>query len=90
MKAVSRKELLDWWLFKYHYTNSKEVAEKYPEECKSPDWFKMFPVTQEQYNEWKGWAVSHIRNVTKMSKGYGDRIWWEVELNCAPYIKEEK
>lgn len=90
MKTVSGEELLDWWLFKYHYTNSKEVAKKYPEEVKSPNWFKMFPVTQEQHDEWKSWAMSHIKKVTKLPKAFIKSTWWSVELDCAPYVKEKE
>lgn len=87
MKTVDREVLMDWWLSKYHNTNCKEVVEKYPEEVKSPDWFKMFPVSQEQYDEWRDWAFKYIKKVTKMSKGFIEGAWWSVELDCAPYVK---
>jgi len=90
MKTVSREELLDWWLFKYHYTNSKEVAEKYPEECKSPDWFKMFPVTQEQHDEWVKWAKGYIKKKLKISNAFLERGWHLTYLDCSPYIKEKE
>lgn len=90
MKQISREELMDWWLSKYHNTNSKEVAEKYPEECKSADWFKLFPVTKDQEDEWVKWAKDHIRKVTKLSKKMIDRNWPLIYLDTSPYVKQEE
>jgi len=47
---VSREDLLNGWL-RYHNTNVDEVLKKHTkDELLSPDWFKLYPCTQEQYN----------------------------------------
>lgn len=89
MKTIDREELLDWWLFKYHYTNSKEVAKKYPEEVKSPDWFKLYPVTQEQHDEWVRWAKGYIKKELRVSKAFLERGWPLVYLDTSPYVERE-
>jgi hypothetical protein len=91
MKQVSREELLDWWLTKYHNTNVKELIEKYPPEVlQSPDWFKMFPVTQEQEAEWMVWAKKYIKEVTKVSKKMLEKNWPFIYLDCSPYVIREE
>jgi hypothetical protein len=91
MKQVYREDLLDWWLMKYHNTNVKELIDKYPKEVlSSPEWFKMFPVTEEQKDEWVKWAKDHIRKTTKISKTMVDRQWHYIFLDCAPYVIEDE
>jgi hypothetical protein len=85
MKKVEINDLFNGWL-KYHNTNVDNVVKQYPEEVKSPEWFKLFPVTQEQYNEWETWAKQHIKNITKMSKKRIDYEWAWVCLSCAPHV----
>ena len=88
-KQVSRTDLMDWWLSKYHNTNSAEVVEKYPEECKSADWFKLYPVTQEQSDEWVRWAKDYIHKVTKLKKSIIEREWGMIFLDTSPYVKRD-
>ena len=88
MKTVDREELMDWWLSKYHNTNCKEVVEKHPEEVKSPDWFELYPCTQEQCDEWEKWAKAYIKKELKISKALLDRRWPLTYLDTAPYVKE--
>jgi len=87
MKTVDREVLMDWWLGKYHNTNCKEVVEKYPEEVKSADWFKLYPVTQEQSDEWEKWAKGYIKKELKISKAYLERGWPLVYLDTSPYVE---
>lgn len=85
-----RDKILNGWL-KYHNTNVEEVNEKLPLEVRQkPDWFGLYPVSQEQYDEWKAWAVEYIAKVTGYSKGFVERKWWSIELDCAPTVNEEK
>jgi hypothetical protein len=91
MKQVNRDDLLNWWLMKYHNTNVEEVVEKYPKEVlNSSEWFKLFPVTQEQHDEWVAWAKDHIKKVTKISKAMVERQWGYIYLDCSPYVKREE
>lgn len=86
MKKVNRTDLLDGWL-KYHNTNCKEVIAKYPEEIKEPTWFNLFPVTQEQHDEWVIWAKAYTKDVTKLSKKLIDKYWGFIYLDTSPTIK---
>jgi len=83
---LSREELLNWWLAKYHNTNVEEVLKKYPEECKLPSWFKLFPVTQEQHDDWYEWAIEYVAKKLKCSKKVAKYRFAFAYLNCAPYV----
>lgn len=90
MKTINREVLMDWWLSKYHNTNCKEVIEKHPEEVKSADWFKLYPVTQEQNDEWEKWAKGYIKKELKINKASLERGWPLIWLDTSPYIKKEE
>lgn len=85
--TLSEDYLREMWLRKYHNTTVKEVVEKHPEEVKSPEWFKLYPCTQEQHDEWVEEAKSLLKKVFRMSKYRLDRAWGLIYLNTAPYIK---
>ena len=90
-KIPNREELLDLWLSKYHNTNIQELISKHPEEVlKSSDWFKLYPCTQEQEDEWIKEAKELLRKKYKMSKWMVDKGWWSVYLNCSPYVERVK
>lgn len=88
MKKIDINDLFNGWL-KYHSTTVDDVAKQYPEEVKSPIWYKLFPVTQEQYDEWEIWAKQHIKDVTKASKKKIDHEWPWICLSCAPYVPKK-
>ena len=77
----------EWWLKKYHNITVEEVVEKYPEEIKSPDWFKLFPCTEKQYDEWKEWAIKEAAKDNGISLKWAKKHFWSIELNCAPYVE---
>jgi hypothetical protein len=83
---TTRDDILNGWL-KYHNTNVKEVVEKYPEEIKSPEWFKLFPCTQEQCDEWENWAKDLLKKKDKLKNWEIDRMWGFIYLDCSPYVK---
>ena len=88
MRQVSAEDIVNGWL-KYHNTTVKEVIEKHPKELlQSPDWFKLYEVTQEQYDEWEKWAKEYIRKKTKISKKYIDRKFGFIALEYGPNIKK--
>ena len=90
MKKVDRDDLLNGWL-KYHNTNVKEVINSHPKEVlEDPDWFKLYPVTQEQHDEWVAWAKAFIKKETKSSKAMLERGWGLVYVNCSPYVEREE
>lgn len=90
MKQVDRKDLINGWL-KYHNTTVEEVVSKHPKEVlNKPDWLKLYPVTQEQYDEWEKFAKDLIKKVTKLPKKAIDKSWWAVYLDCVPNIITEE
>lgn len=78
----------DYWLGKYHNTNSKEVVEKHPEIVKTPEWFKLYPVTQEQHDEWYEWMIETVAKYFRISKKRAKQDSWNIYLDCAPTVKE--
>jgi len=90
MRKISRDDILNGWL-KYHNTSVEEVVKTHPKEIlDSPEWFKLYPVTLEQSNEWEKWAKKYICKVGKYSKQYVEASWGFVYLDCAPYIKRDE
>lgn len=83
---TTRDDILNGWL-KYHNTNVEEVVEKYPEEIKSPEWFKLFPCTQEQCDKWENWAKDLLKKKDKLRNWEIDRMWGFIYLDCSPYVK---
>jgi hypothetical protein len=59
------------------------------EVLQNPSWFELYPVTEEQYDEWTIKAKELIRKSTKMSKKYVDRHFGFIALMCGPYVKKE-
>ena len=95
MKQLKEEDLVDWWLKKYHSTNLDKVLEENPDWKENPsehtrDFYNKYPVTQEQYDEWKSWAIQHVKDCTKLSSKMIEHLWWQVDLNCAPNIKENE
>lgn len=89
-RLVSEDELRDLWLKKYFNTDSKGVIEAIGiEAASSSNWFKLYQVTQEQYDEWRKDAKNLIKEVSKISKRLIDRGFWYIELQCGPMIKRE-
>lgn len=90
MKKVERNEILNLWL-KYHNTTVEEVIKNHPKEIlESPEWFKLYPCTQEQCDEWEKEVKNLLRKEYKMSKRLIERGWWSIELDCSPYVENLK
>jgi hypothetical protein len=86
MKEISIDELQNYWLTKYHNTNVNDILLKHPEEAKTSKWYDLFPVTQEQHDEWEIWAKEYIRKKTKSSKKSIERNWCWIHLDASPNI----
>jgi len=89
-KKITRDDLLNWWLKKFHNTSVEEVVKNHPKDVlDSPEWFKLYPVTQSQCDEWEEWAKKELIKTKTVSKhviknnGLGF-----IYLDCAPYVKE--
>lgn len=90
-KKLTRDDVLNWWLQKYHNTTVAELAKTLPEDVKnSSDWFKLYPVTQEQHDEWYKWVVDALAKERRMSKTYIVKHFAFDYLDCAPYIEEKQ
>lgn len=85
---LTREDLVNWWLQKYHNTTGEEVLVKHPDSKISPDWFKLYPVTQEQHDEWYEWAINYLVKEHRLSKKYIKSRFCFDYLNCAPNIIE--
>ena len=86
MKLVNREDLLNLWL-KYHNTNVNEVISKHSkEELDNPNWFLLYPVTQEQHDEWVVEAKKMIKKVTKLPNKVIDKNFGMVYLDCSPSV----
>jgi hypothetical protein len=85
-KSISISELQNYWLAKYHNTNVNEVLLKHPEETKTSKWYDLYPVTQEQHDEWEAWAKEYIRKRTKLSKKLIEHDWCWIHLDASPNI----
>ena len=58
-EKISSGLILNQWL-KYHNTTIKEVTSTYPDDVKNKTWFKYYPVTKEQYEEWVSWLRNQL------------------------------
>ena len=95
MKKVDSKDLINWWLEKYHNTNLDKVMEENPDWKNNPqehtrEFYAKYPVTSEQEKEWETWAKEYFRKVTGMSKKYIESGWWSVYLNTSPSVINEE
>ena len=88
MKTLKREDFLNWWLKKYHNISVSGVINKYPNEIRTPDWFKLFPVTQDQHDEWYNWAIDTISKELKVSKSIAKQKFAFDYLDSAPYVNK--
>ena len=92
-KLLSERDLIDWWLGKFHQTTLTEVESQHPEWMAEPekythDFYEEYAVTQEQHDEWEKWATATLKKQTGRSGIYFQRSWAWVYLNVAPEIKK--
>ena len=89
-KTPSREEIIDAWL-KYHNLTVEELIRIEPKEfLKSPDWFKKYPVTQEQYDKWVLWAKEYLKKCTGYTKKRIDRSWGYIDMDCGPNVEPKQ
>ncbi|MBN2776821.1 MAG: hypothetical protein JXR36_04220 [Bacteroidales bacterium] len=86
-KEITRDDILNGWL-KYHNTTVEEVVKAHPKDVlDSPDWFDLYPITQEQHDEWVEWAKKELLERTRYSKKAIEIQWGLIYLDTAPNIK---
>lgn len=88
-KKVTTEDLINLWLKPHHGLDVQELIKKYPEECKSPDWFDKFPCTKAQHDEWEKTAKELVRKDYRLSKSRLEREWGFIYLNTSPQIIKE-
>lgn len=85
---IDRHEILNGWL-KYHDLDVDKLIASQPKEVlEDSEWFKLYPVTQEEYEEWVAWAKKHILDNYRISKTMLERSWWHIILDCSPYCPD--
>ena len=85
---MTREDYLNWWLKKYHNTSVEEVIETHDKETlESPDWFKLYPVTQQQHDAWEKWARKQFKKEHRLTDKGVDRYWGFTYLDVAPYVE---
>lgn len=87
-KDLSEEFIINGWLKKYHNITIEELVKTKPELCATIDWYKVYPCTQEQYEEWYKWAIDIISKTLRMSKKNVRRRFWINWLNCSPDVKK--
>lgn len=76
----------DYWL-KWHDTSCEKLREEQPELIQTPEWFKHYPVTQAQHDEWYRWVIHELRKETKLPLKAVQRMFQFEYLNLAPSVK---
>lgn len=88
-KRLTRDDLLNWWLEKYHRKTIEQVIAENPKEAlEQPTWFALYPVTKQQHDEWYEWAISALAKERRTSKKTVQRLFSLTYLDCAPYCEE--
>lgn len=93
-KELTEDILINWWLEKHHNTNIAEIKKEHPDwthdnpDYNSQMFYDLFPVTQEQHDEWKDWAFNTFKKHFKLSKVGAERAFSFVYLNCAPKVNK--
>ena len=80
--------LINLWMTKIYNTTIQEEQNKNPELFTTSEWYKQYPVTQQQHDEWEIEAKEVFRKFIKLSKKLVDRYWGLTYLNSSPYIKK--
>ena len=82
------ENLINLWMTKIYNTTIQEEQSKNPGLFTSSEWYKQYPVTQQQHDEWEIEAKEVFRKFTKLNKKLVNRYWGLTYLNSSPYIKK--
>ena len=78
--------LINGWLERYHGIDIDELCKKEPELVKTPDWWKKYPVTSKQHDEWYQWCIDKICEAHRCSRKHAKRNFAFDYLNIAPSV----
>lgn len=81
-------EFTNWWLNKYHNTSLDELLKTQTDLMYTLAWYKKYPVTPEQHDEWYDWAIATVCKEYRMSAKMAKRQFVFAYLNCAPCVKD--
>ena len=91
-KKLTEDDLVNWWLGKYHNTNLADVFKLHPDwtrdnpEYDSRIFYSAYPVTQEQHDEWRKWALEAFKKHFRLGKKAAERGFCFTYLNTAPMV----
>ncbi len=88
---LSDHDLINGWMVKYHGLTIEEAHAKEPWAF-SQDFYKRYPVTQAQHDEWYEWMIDQIMKDFRIrSRKYAIKNAGLIYLNTSPsVIKEDK
>jgi hypothetical protein len=90
-KQLSELDLINLWMTKhFNTTYQEELLKNPPEVMQSSDWYRLYPVTQQQHDEWEVEAKEVFRKHFKLKKTSVNRYWGLTYLNTSPYVKQEE
>ena len=90
MKRPGEDELRDLWLKKYHNITVAKLVELLPKEVlQNSNWFKLYPCTQQQHDEWVIECKEILKKKYKITKYILERGWGLLYLQCSPYVLQE-
>lgn len=82
---LTEEYLINGWMQKYHGLTIAEAYEKEPW-TDSHDFYKRYPVTQEQHDEWYAWALDIFAKTYKYKKSYVKTAFAFIYLNTSPSV----
>jgi hypothetical protein len=92
---VTEAELINLWLEKYHGIRYEDIYEVHPEWEETPrkhsqDFYRTYPVTEAQHDEWHEAVIDLICKRTRRGKKFVRGAFTWTYLNVAPSIKKEE
>ena len=69
------EDLINLWMQKIYNTTIQEEQNKNPELFASSEWYKQYPVTQQQHDEWEKEAKTLFHKYVKEPKNYNSFLW---------------
>lgn len=98
--AKVREEHPDWSKAEKDYDNMEKDNSNISPENKgkiiinlnnaSREFYKKYPVTEKQHDEWKEWLIKTLIKKSKMSRKFVERNIWGIYLDTAPNVIKDK
>lgn len=88
-EKLTEEDLINMWMTKHYNTTIQEETSKDPEKFKSSEWYKSYPLTQKQHDEWEAEARQRFKKYLKLTDYGVGRYWGFTYLNVSPYVSDE-